>query len=352
MRKYGLLALLVLGMGLASACFAQSSGGSGGASGSGGSSSASVQPGMAALMSEYCESCMFPITIAGVPMGSGKDVPVEAYHPSICWCKRIMGIPIPGVPYGAWIPERMIETVIKPYDSPIFGKNLAGGASVGSSLGYLRGSTGADDEAGDNGGFSNMHVFLYPAGELYSDLLSMGCLSNTSAGAGLAYVSEIDPSWDTDSLSLFDTPEAAVFATMPAQLACIPDAASSDVYQPIDPLFWCMGSWGSAYPQDGSTGPMDVPRQAALTAAHAIAMMERRGLINKTMGSDAICNAYPEPALIKSMFKLEQLWPVPELTGDHWIGQDPNLWGEYRYRAFTGENFVQLNWQWVDCCLG
>ncbi|MEY2117123.1 TraU family protein [Rhodanobacter sp. FW106-PBR-R2A-1-13] len=338
------LALIFVALGASGFASAAVTGGSD----AGGGGGRSHGPGFAALVSELCINCMYPITIAGVPMGNSAGVPAEAYRPSLCWCKHVFGIPIPGIPYGGWIPERMIETVRSPYDSPIFGTNLGGGSSSTSAM--LRGGSASDSNTGIEQGFSNMHVFRYPAGEIYGDMLAAACLSNTSGGADLVYLSEIDPSWSKDSLSLFLTPEAALFATKPAQLACMADAAASNVYQPIDPMFWCMGSWGSAYPQNGATGPTDIPRQAAFTAAHAIAMLQRRMLINKTMGADAICNAYPEPVLTKSMFKLEQLWPVPELTGDHWIGQDPNVWGEFRYRPYTGEDFVQLIWQWLDCC--
>ncbi|AGG89117.1 TraU family protein [Rhodanobacter denitrificans] len=341
--------LLSLFAGLALFATAGSAGAAASSGGDGGGQGHSHGPGMAALVSEQCPNCLYPITIAGAPIGNSAGVPAGAYRAPLCWCKHVMGIPIPGIPYGGWVPERLIETVRAPYDSPIFGGTLGGGSAATSAM--LRGGSADDSTTAIEQGFSNMHVFRYPVGEIYGQMLAAACLSNTSGGADLAYVSEIDPSWSKDSLSLFLTPEAAVFATKPAQLACMADAAASNVYQPNDAMFWCMGSWGSSYPQNGATGPTDVPRQAAFTAAHAIAMLQRRLLINKTMGPDAICNAYPEPMLIKSMFKLEQLWPVPELTGDHWIGQDPNLWGEFRYRPYVGEDFVQLGWQFVNCCV-
>lgn len=366
MRKRGMpviafLGLLALGGVAPVSATTTGSSSSGGSSGSGsggsgdsGSSNKKIAPGMEKLLTEYCFDCAFPITIGGVATGSSRNVPSESYKPTLCWCKHVFGIPIPGVPYGAWIPERMIETVRLPYDSPIFGKNIGPKKKISATtLGALHGEPAHDTDSPNSNGFYNVHVVPYPVGKLYSSLLSMGCLSDTDGGNGDLYLSEIDPTWTADPLALFDTPEAALFASMPAQLACIADAVAADIKEPINVLFWCMGSWSSAYPQAGSVNASDAPRQSAIAAAHMIALMQRRALINETMGSGAICGAHPNPMLIKSMFKLEQLYPVPEVNGDHWIGEDPNLWGEYRYLQppGDGENFVQLNWQWVDCCM-
>lgn len=348
-RHWLIVMVLFIAMPMAASAQTSNTSGESGSGSEGSTGTAYKGPGMSQILSEICTACMFPIRIAGVTDGDSRNVPSSAYDESLCWCKRIMGIPIPGIPYGGWVPERMIETVRGAYDSPIFGRRFFGGSGASSLATRFKLQGGS--AAGSQIGFFNVHVFKYPAGEIYGDMLASACWSNTSGGSTMAYMSEIDPTWPDDSVSLILTPEAGLFATMPAQLACMADAAAADVYQPIDAMFWCMGSWGSAYPQDGATPAMDVPRQAAYAAAKALAMLTRRFMINKTMGNDAICNAYPEPILIKSMFKMEQLWPVPELDGDHWIGEDPNLWGEYRYRAYTGEDFVQLIWQWVDCCM-
>lgn len=315
------------------------------------SSTSSSGPGAGQVLSTICMDCLFPITIAGVPVGNAAGIPAGSDKSSICWCKSFFGIPIPGVTYGMWIPQRIIETVRKPFYSPTFGGNMAGLGGGGILNANLVGGIGSTHSGTDKTGFSDMHVFLYPIGKMIAGMLTTACLSDTSGGADLAYLSELDPSWNDDSISLMMTPEASIFANQPASLACMADSAASDVYQPIDAMFWCMGSWGTAYPQDGVTATTDAPRQAAYAAAKAIAMLQRRGLIFKTMGPDATCNAYPNPVLTKSQYKLEQLWPRPESVSDHWIGEDPNEWGEFRYVPYVGEDFVNLNYQFTNCCI-
>lgn len=310
-------------------------------------------PGASAIFGNVCTSCFFPVTIFAQPVGgSSKDVPADAAKQSICWCHHVWGIPVPGAAYGQWLPQRVIETVRTPYNSPTYGGSLMGHSNKSSLTGKLQGGQGSEGTHGAHVGFYNMHVFLFPIGKLADSIVGAGCESDESTGADLAWVSEIDPSWDSDAVSMIMTPEAAVFASMPAQLSCMVDAAAANVYQPIGAMFWCMGSWGGSYPQDGASGNMDAPRQAAYTAAKATAMLQRRAMIWKTMGDDAICHAYPNPIFTKTQYKLQQAWPNPERTSNHWIGVDPNIWGEWRYKPVVGEDFVNIEWQFVNCCLG
>lgn len=310
--------------------------------------------GAGAVFSNICVGCLFPITIAGAVIGgSPADVPIGADMSPVCFCKSFMGIPIPGITIGMWIPKRVVESVRNPYCSPTLGGSLGG--SAGSALGGLAPALHGGDgvsvvKAGKSQGFHNVHVFLYPIGEIIGDMLTTACLSDAS-GPGLIYVSELDPSWNNDQLAELMTPEAAVFANEASVASCMADAAASTTYQPIPSMYWCMGSWGTSYPFDGNTTTSDAVRQNSLVTAKAVARLQRFGLIFKTMGPDAVCNAYPEPVLVKNQYKFQQLWPFPEATSDHWMGADPNLWGEWRHAPIVGEDYVTLNWQFSNCCL-
>jgi len=309
-------------------------------------------PGPSAVFGNVCTACFFPVTIFGSPVGgSAKDVPADAAHQSICWCHSVFGIPVPGAAYGQWLPQRVIETVRTPYNSPTFGGSLMGHSNTSLLNGILQGGLGASGGTGSTLGFYNMHVFVYPIGKLADAIVGFACLSDEGTGADLLWVSEIDPSWSSDPVSMIMTPEAAVFASMPAQMSCMADAAAADTYQPIGSMFWCMGSWGGSYPQDGASQTMDAPRQAGYTAAKATAVLQRRGMIWKTMGDDAICHAYPNPVFAKTQYRLQQVWPNPEVQTDHWIGVDPNIWGEWRYKPVIGEDFVNIEYQFVNCCI-
>lgn len=308
-------------------------------------------PGPGEAFTTVCEDCFFPFTVGGAPVsGPANEIPYDAAHASVCWCHSFI-VPIPGVVWGEWLPQRIIETVRTPFHSPTLGANLGGSGTSAIST-VLQGGLGSQQSGTARQGFYNMHVFAYPFGKVASGLLGALCAEDESGGPGDAlWISEIDPSWDSDAIAVIMSPEAAIFASMPAQLSCMADGASADVYQPIDVMFWCMGSWGAAYPEDGGGMTSDAPRQANYVVSKALAMMMRRGMVYKTMGDDAVCNAYYEPEMIKDQFKIQQVWPNPELISNHWIGQDPNIWGEYRYIPIVGEDFINIVWQFSNCCI-
>lgn len=309
------------------------------------------QPGASTVFSTFCYDCLFPVRIGGVTIGDASNVPREATKQSICWCHHVMGIPVPGVTYGMWYPLRVVETVRTPYCSPTLGSSISSSASVAGAMKLGGGHQGPSNASGEYGGFMNMHVFAYPIGKIIGSMLSTACLDNTSGGADLAYVSELDPSWSNDELANVLTPESALFSNAAAIAACSVDAVAATASQPIGPMFWCMGSWGSTYPMDGLGTNKSVVQQNALIAGRAVAAMQRRGLIWKSMGDDALCHNYPNPIFTKGQYKLEQLWPVPELAMNHWIGASSMKWGEWRYTPVTGEDFVQLVFSWDDCCV-
>ncbi|MFA0639497.1 TraU family protein, partial [Vibrio sp. 10N.222.48.F6] len=113
----------------------------------------------------------------------------------------------------------------------------------------------------------------------------------------VAYMTEIDPLWDDDELSLILNPEALLFGNLVAQLACVPEAllTSTNTALPIDALFWCLGSQGSAYPLTGTTNYRDTPIQAATLLMEKLNYkLHRQGIIWETRGEDgAICYQYP-----------------------------------------------------------
>jgi conjugal transfer pilus assembly protein TraU len=55
-----------------------------------------------------CWSCLFPIRIAGVPIGGG-DVPAGASNAVVCACNDGLGVPRLGFTIGLWEPARIIE---------------------------------------------------------------------------------------------------------------------------------------------------------------------------------------------------------------------------------------------------
>ncbi len=72
------------------------------------------------LLTDVCWSCIFPIRVAGLPLGSGS-VPSGASNKSFCLCEDNLGVPRPGIVTSMWEPARLIELVRTPGCSPSLG---------------------------------------------------------------------------------------------------------------------------------------------------------------------------------------------------------------------------------------
>ncbi|SUG44880.1 conjugal transfer protein TraU [Salmonella enterica subsp. arizonae] len=69
-------------------------------------------------------------------------------------------------------------------------------------------------------------------------ITSMGCLQGGDMDIG--YLSELDPMWDSSSLSMIIQPEAILFGNVIAQAACAADAAAkSSAYAAGPPVLVC-----------------------------------------------------------------------------------------------------------------
>src|SRR3546814_16225818 len=73
-------------------------------------------------------------------------------------------------------------------------------------------------------------------------LTDMACLEQSSFD--IAYVTEIDPLWQDDTLTALINPEVALFANPLAQTACAADCGAATGKLPLAPPFWCAGCPG------------------------------------------------------------------------------------------------------------
>src|SRR5690606_33647492 len=95
------------------------------------------------LLTDICWSCLFPIRVAGLPMGQGP-VPAGATDKSLCLCEDPLGLPRPGLVTGLWEPARLIELVRAPGCAPSLG-------GVRLPLGQFRRQGGHGDGTLDTG---------------------------------------------------------------------------------------------------------------------------------------------------------------------------------------------------------
>ena len=298
---------------------------------------------------------VFPITIAGVPI-KFFDLPTTDSIGGSPVCICMLGTPpIPhiGITFGWWNPQAVIETVKSPFCYPSLGVGLGslggkyfGGGKAESDKRQNSPTSGRTETAV----YENMHYIKYPVFgvlDLFTDVM---CLA--SQGIDLFYSTEFDPTWRDDSLAAVLDPESVLFANPIAQIMCIPDSVASTSGFPLDPLFWCMGSWGSAYPLAGLKQGTQVTASAGI-AARGIYRMTRQLMLWQTIGRSVLCGPEPMPIWIKSQFSMYEayprLWPKRMPLGK--AGVLPWASGANYPSPSKDDNFVWFLYQHHHCCL-
>ncbi|MBP6714059.1 MAG: TraU family protein [Aliarcobacter sp.] len=289
------------------------------------------------LKADY--TAMFPLRIAGIPIIPGRiqDVGGSVSSP-ICICKD----PIPriGIPVSFFEPSRLIEVVKDPYCFPSMGFGL-------TTSGGALGGTSGDDGSGNQSTFYQAHYYIFPIYALLELLTDFICLQMT--GFDMAYLTEVDPLWNNDTLSAILNPEALLFGNPVSNLACIADAVTSAVFEPIDALFWCKGSWGNAYPLTGQTGGDGYVEGGASVAASLIYKLHRQLVLWGSWGQAGLCGYYPAPIWRKSAYRLQIVTPIPSLYATT-IGTTGMLWSFGKNPPFVGDNFSYLLFKKRECC--
>ncbi len=321
------------------------------------------------ILTDTCWNCFFPIQLMGAKFGSrkisvkkpsnktggaisvtnntviGPDYPSSANTNPACVCYDNLGVPKPGFTLGAWLPVNLTEIVRTPYCSPTLG-----GVKLNPGIRLLGGSRERDGPGKLS--FYQYHYFAYPAMFMLDLLSEPECNPDGYLDMDLMFISELDPTWNEDELSLLVVPEEIIFSNPIALAACIGDAVSSTAGHPLDKLFWCAGGWGLMYPLTGHLTNLDSPpTDAALLTTRVLATLHRRGMAYATVGDSNLCKAHFSPMIPKSQYKMSQFYPVAEANSNHWIGQSSFTWGEWRNVPATGEDFVEVIWRWTDCCI-
>ena len=233
-------------------------------------------------LTDVCWECLFPISIGALGIGAAAGAPDTPNPPSpLCYC----GTPIPriGLAVGMWEPARLIDVSRAPYCF----SNL-GGLSIDPGVGAARGRTGSSSGDGSSGSLWHVHYYNYPLLSWIGALLDLGCMQ--TGGLDIAWVSELDPTWNDEELSFLLHPEAVLFTGVLAQAACAADCVAATAGLPLDGLFWCAGCQGGMYPLTGAVSAHVGGVQASLLAAERMVYrLHRLGLALGTSGQEALC---------------------------------------------------------------
>ncbi|MDB5583245.1 MAG: conjugal transfer protein, partial [Bradyrhizobium sp.] len=194
--------------------------------------------------------------------------------------------------------------------------------------------------------FAQMHYYIAPVWAMLDMFTDLPCLEDD--GFDVALMTELLPTWQSATLGAIIQPEAVLFGNPAAGLACMGDSAAAAAGKVIDPLFWCMGSWGATYPIAGDIHFDDSVEAWAGLAARGTFMMGRLGAL--TVSSSDGCSFIPQPIWTKSRYKLQLMEPVKGGKCVN-IGRPGSLWSSAKH-APGKDNAQFMLFEKVICCAG
>ena len=251
----------------------------------------------------------FPITIGGIKFNfwfNLEDIS-NALGSNIPFCVCYTPFPRFGIKIGIWEGIAIMEPVRIPWCTPTL--PIPGGL-VGKVLFNAQAVGGANSDDQKEGELRSFQVHYYKAlpWALIGLFLDFICLEIGNP-FDLAYMTELDPLWQSDILASILGPEATLVANPIAQAACAIDAITSTAGFPLDPLFWCMGAWGSMYPMSESI-PLDNVQANAGVVARMLFKLHRELILWGSFGKAGLCGRYPMPIMFKSQYSIYPLWPI------------------------------------------
>ena len=300
-------------------------------------------------ITDVCWKCMFPMSVGGVSYGNADDPgstgKVEA---PVCACVSGSSVVI-GLHVSFWEHARLIETVKDPYCFPTLGTGMSN-----PTQGLLAGDGKGSSAGGDTEhSFQQVHYYTFPVWQLLQLFMDFPCVDD--GGFDLAYMTEVDPMWNDDSLAFLINPEALLFGNPVTQLSCIADSVAATLGKPLDPLFWCFGSWGSAYPLSGSVADSNSLSVNANLASRMIFKLGREMALWDT-AIDQCSAGVITPIMVKSHYRLQIARPV---RGSQClpIGQSSFVWGSAKNPPQGAGSNSPDNFLWVMarkriCCVG
>lgn len=296
-------------------------------------------------ITDVCWSCLFPLSIGSVGGFGGGVTDTENPGSPLCFCPGVP--PRPGITIGYWEPIALVDVTRHPGCMVNLG-------AIELPFGQAS-ETGYTEEANPsrNSSFYYVHWYHYPLIAWLNILTDALCMEK-NIGFDLAYLTEVDPMWDDDEISLIMNPEAVIFANPISQLACAADAIKSTVDLPIDMLFWCAGSHGSMYPLNGHVQEHVGGVAASTLLAERMAYKLHRlfALPDSSPDLSSICSQHFTPILPKSRYRYQMVNPLPTTGsgGCFPFGRTTALWGSMKEYPYKGEDFGYLIWRKRNCC--
>lgn len=301
-------------------------------------------------VTDICWKCIFPLSIGSTRLYKGGQIDTKNPSNPICMCNR-SGMPTPGFSVGFWEPYRMIEVTRTPYCMVGMGGLKLAGSGVKGQGGRSGQKIGLDTRETT---FYNLHYYLYPVLSWLNLLIDFSCMDKGSFD--VAYMSELDPTWNKSSLGAILNGEGILFGNPIAQAACAGDCVKATQGFGFNKLFWCSGCQGSVYPFSGQVSSHIGAVQAShLVATRLLAKLHRIGGAKRTASPKrALCQKKFAPILVKDQYKLQMLYPKAATKGKNAcnpLGKSTAIHGAGKEYPRRGEDYVYLVWRKRNCCL-
>lgn len=334
------------------------------------------------LVTDICWSCVMPITVGSVTLANfgGQEDNGDNPGSPLCSCGTH---PTFGLAIGFWEPARQVEAMRKP-----FCLASLGGIDMDPGIAAPEGARVTKAEVDFNGNsFYQAHFYKNPVIALLNAVADFGCTEPGSLD--LIWLTEVDPTWADDELSLILNPDALLFANPIAIAACAADCVAASFGFGIKELFWCAGCQGGLYPLDGHVNyHMGGVRTAVLEVQRLTARMHRDLVAWGYHGPAGLCGPYYEPVMDKTAYKTQIVYPIAD-TGDqgtvcgagttptddnkckgadgkivdpsitlsesrccHPFGRTTALWGAGKEFPVNGEDFSFMLFRKRNCCVG
>lgn len=298
-------------------------------------------------ITDICWSCLFPVTLGGTKIMSMEQEDTENPSGFLCTCTNPVRI---GVKTGFWEPARRVDVTRTPYCFVSLG-----GIKIDAGIKAPEGEVRQQEDLTKSSRYQ-VHWYVDPILHYLEVVLDNPCLE--TGDFDVAYITEVDPTWNDDELTMLLNPETFLFGNPIAQAACAGDCVLSQTGFGSNKLFWCGGCNGSIYPFNGHVqAHVSHVQASSLLVQRMTAKLHRQGLMWGTSGDDGLCNRYIEPVMDKTRYKYHMLYPIPQtkkLGGKccQPFGRSTALWGAGKSYPYDGEDFAYMVFRKKNCCMG
>ena len=298
-------------------------------------------------ITDICWSCIFPLKLGGFDLATFNQ---ESWNTGIddfvCACPGPP--PTIGVTAGFWEPVRMVEVVAEEYCFPSLGGIKLDPGLPAHDPGDARHNARASSHLRSR----HAHWYVNPVLYWLQVMFDNSCIERQDLD--IAFMTELDPSWDDPELGLIVSPETALIANPAAILACSADCVAAAAGFPLQSLWWCAGCDGVRPPLTGYAGSNSDPLQDSTLFAQRLAdKLHRSGATRSRHGNRGLCGPFFAP-YNKRQYKFSMIWPNPTVKSNsrccNPFGRPASFWG-IGVNTTTEQNQVYMLYRKIDCCM-